>query len=83
MENTREPLTKAINNRKDIKQEDLLISNFITKITDKKRQEILIREKNTKFQNINGIRYTSYERRHNRSAIPTALAKIKVEEEPP
>ena len=36
---------------KNIKQEDILISKFITSITDEKLREKLIREKNTRFKN--------------------------------
>ena len=40
---------------KDIKQEDLLISKFITSITDQKPREKLIREKNIEFKNHRGF----------------------------
>ena len=69
---------------KDIKQEDLLISKFITSITDKKLREKLIREKTLNLKNtIDLITQDSYEKRHKQSTIPSALAKEKeIKEEP-
>ena len=69
---------------KDIKQEDLLISKFITSITDKKLREKLIREKTLNLKTtVELIRQNSYDRRHKQSTIPTALEKDKeIKEEP-
>ena len=69
---------------KNIKQEDLLISKFITSITDKKLRENLIREKTLNLKSImNLVTQDSYERRHKQSTIPPALAKEKeINEEP-
>ena len=69
---------------KDIKQEDLLISKFITSITDKKLWEKLIREKTLNRKNtMDPITQDSYEKRHKQSTIPPALAKEKeIKEEP-
>ena len=68
----------------DIKQEDLLISKFITSITDKKIREMLIREKTVNLKNtMDLITQNSYEKRHKQSTIPPALAKEKeIKEEP-
>ena len=61
---------------KDIKQEDLLISKFITSITDKKLREKLIREKTLNLKTtIELITQDSYDRRHKQSTISPALAK--------
>ena len=68
----------------DIKQEDLLISKFITSITDKKLREKLIREKtlNRKIT-IELITQDSYDRRRKQSTIPPALVKDKeIKQEP-
>ena len=69
---------------KDIKQEDLLISKFITSITDKKLREKLIRDKTLNLKTtVELITQNSYDRRHKQSTIPTALAKDKeIKEEP-
>ena len=63
---------------KDIKQEDLLISKFITSITGKKLREKLIREKALNLKTTMDLEtQDSYERKHKQSTIPTALAKEK------
>ena len=69
---------------KDIKQEDLLISKFITSITDKKLREKPIREKNLNLKTtIELIAQDSYYRRHKQSTLPPALAKDKeIKQEP-
>ena len=69
---------------KDIKEEDLLISKFITSITDKKLREKLIREKTLNLKiTVELITQNSYDRRHKQSTIPAALAKDKeIKEEP-
>ena len=69
---------------KDIKQEDLLISKFITSITDKKLRKKLIREKTLNLKTtIELITQDSYDRRHKQSTIPPALAKDKeIKQEP-
>ena len=69
---------------KDIKQEDLLISKFITSITDKKLRKKLIREKTLNLKTtMDLVTPDSYEKRHKQSTIPPALAKEKeIKEEP-
>ena len=69
---------------KDFKQEDLLISKFITSITDKKFREKLIRETTLNLKTtVEFITQNSYDRRHKQSTIPAALAKDKeIKEEP-
>ena len=69
---------------KDIKQEDILISKFITSITDKKLREKLIREKTLNLKTtVELITQNSYDRRHKQSTIPAALSKDKeIKEEP-
>ena len=69
---------------KDIKQEDLLISKFITSITDKKLREKLTREKTLNLKStIKLITQNSHDRRHKQSTIPPELAKDKeIKEEP-
>ena len=68
---------------KDVKQENLLISKFITSITDKKLREKLIREKTLNLKtSIDLVTQDSYKRRHKQSTIPPALAKEKIKEEP-
>ena len=69
---------------KDIKQEDLIISKFITSITDKKPREKYIREKTLNLKTtIELITQNSYDRRHKQSTVPHALAKDKeIKEEP-
>ena len=69
---------------KDIKQEDLLISKFITSITDKKLREKLIREKTLNLKTtMDLVTQDSYEKRHKQSTRPSALAKEKeIKEEP-
>ena len=63
---------------KDIKQEHLLISNFITSITDKKLRAKLFREKTLNMKTtMDLVTQDSYEKRHKRSTIPPALAKEK------
>ena len=63
---------------KDIKQEDLLISKFITSITDKKLREKLIREKTLNLKTtVELITQNRYDRRHKQSTIPAALAEDK------
>ena len=67
-----------------IKQEDLLISKFITSVTDKKLREKLIREKTLNIKTtIDLVTQNSYEKRHEQSTIPAALVKEKeVKQEP-
>ena len=69
---------------KDIKQEDLLISKFITSITNKKLREKLIREKTLNSNTtIELITQDSYDRLHKQSTIPPALTKDKeIKQEP-
>ena len=69
---------------KDIKQEDLLISKFITSITDKKLLEKLIREKTLNLKTtIELITQSSADHRQKQTSIPPALAKDKeIKEEP-
>ena len=69
---------------KNIKQEDLLISKFITSITDKKLREKHIREKTLDLKTtIELLTQNSYDRRHKKSTIPPALAKDKqIKQEP-
>ena len=69
---------------KDIKQEDLLISKFITSITDKKLREKRIREKTMNLKTtMDLVTQDSYEKRHMQSTIPTALVKEKeIKQEP-
>ena len=68
---------------KDIKQEDLKISKFITSITDKKLRQKLNREKTLNLQTtMELITQDSYDKRNKASTIPTALAKDKIKEEP-
>ena len=63
---------------KDIKQEDLLISNFITSITDKKLREKLSREKTLNLKTtMDLVTQNRYERRHKQSKVPPPLAKEK------
>ena len=63
---------------KNIKQEDFLISKFITSITDKKIREKLIREKRPDLKTtIELLTQNSYDRRIKQSTIPPALAKDK------
>ena len=63
---------------KDIKQEDLLMSKFITSITDNKLREKLIREKTLNLKTIvELVTQDSYDKRHKQSTIPSALAKEK------
>ena len=63
---------------KDIKQEDLLMSKFITSITDNKLREKLIREKTLNLKTIvELVTQDSYDKRHKQSTIPPALAKEK------
>ena len=67
----------------DIKQEDLLISKFITSITDKKLREKPIRDKTPNLKTIMDlVTQDSYEKRHKQSTIPPALAKKEIKEEP-
>ena len=69
---------------KDIKQEDILISNFITSITDKRLLEKLIREKTLNFTTtMDLVTQGSYEKRHKQSTIPTALLKEKKTKQEP
>ena len=50
---------------KDIKQEDLLISKFITRISDKKLEEKLIREKTLNLKTtVDLVTQDSYDKRH-------------------
>ena len=69
---------------KDINQEDLLMSKFITSITDKKLREKHIREKTLNLKTtVEFITQNSYDRRHKQSTIPAAFAKDKeIKEEP-
>ena len=69
---------------KDIKQEDLLISKFITSIADKKLREKLIREKTLNLNTtMDLVTQDSYEKRHKQSTIPPALAtETEIKEEP-
>ena len=63
---------------KDIKQEDLLISKFITSITAKKLREKFIREKPLYIKTtMDLVTQDSYEKRHEQSTIPTAEGKEK------
>ena len=63
---------------KDIKQEDLLISKFITSITDEKLRETLIRETTLKMKTtMDLVTQDSYDKRHKQSTIPPAHAKEK------
>ena len=61
------------------KREDLLISKFITGITDKKlRNKVSIPQKNRKLKTtVEHITQNSYDRRQTQSTIPPALAKDK------
>ena len=63
---------------KDINQGNLLISKFITDITDKKVREKPIREKTLNLKT-NGdlVTQDTYEKRHEQSTISQALAKEK------
>ena len=66
---------------KNIKKEDLLISKFITSITEKKLREKRIREKTLNLKTT--VTQNSYDKRHKQSTIPLALANEKeVKEEP-
>ena len=69
---------------KDIKQENLLKSKFITSITDKKLREKLIRKKTLNLKTtVELITQNSYDCRHKQSNIPAALANDKeIKEEP-
>ena len=63
---------------KDIKQEDLLISKFITSNTNKKLPEKLISEKTLNLKTtMDLVTQDSYEKRHKQPTIPTALVKRK------
>ena len=63
---------------KDIKQEDLIISKFITSITDKKLRKKLIGEKTLNLQTtMELITQDSYDKRNKVSAIPATIAKDK------
>ena len=65
------------NEFKDIKQ-DLLISKFITSITDKKLREKLICQKTLSLKTtMDLVTQDSYERRQKQSTMPPALAKEK------
>ena len=67
---------------KDIKQEDLLISKFIS-ITDKKLREKLTCEKTLHLETtMDLVTQDSYEKRHKQSTIPAALVKEKLKQEP-
>ena len=69
---------------KDIKQENLLISKFITSITEKKLRENLIREKTLNLKiTMDLVTQDSYDKRHKQSTIPPALAKKKEIKEKP
>ena len=69
---------------KDIKQEDLLKSKFITSVTDKKLQEKLIREKTLNMKTtMDLVTQDSYDKRYKQSTIPPALAKEKESKEEP
>ena len=63
---------------KDIKQEYLLISNFLTSIINEKVREKLIRKKlpNPKLT-MDLLTQDSYEKRHKQSTKPTELVKEK------
>ena len=57
---------------KDIKQDDLLISKFITSITGKKLREKLIREKTLILKTtVDLVTQDSYDKRHKQSTIPS------------
>ena len=63
---------------KDIKQEDLLISKFITSINGKKLREKLIRGTTLNLKTtMDLVTQDSYGKRHKQSTIPTALVKEK------
>ena len=62
----------------DIKQENLVISKFITSISDKKLREKLIRKKILSPKTtMNLVTQDSYGKRHKQSTIFTVLAKEK------
>ena len=64
---------------KDIKQVDLLISKFITSITDKKLREKLIREKTLNLKTtVDLVTQDSYDKRHKQSTIPQHSQKKKI-----
>ena len=61
---------------KDIKQEDLLISKFITSITDKKRREKPIREKTLNLKTtMDLVTQDNYEKRHKNQQYHQHLRK--------
>ena len=63
---------------KDIKQENLPISKFITSIIDTKNTGNLIREKTLSLKTtMDLVTQDSYEKRHKQSKIPTELVKKK------
>ena len=63
---------------RDIRQDYLVISKFITSITDKKLRKTLISEKTLNLKTLMDlITQDSYEKRHKQSTIPPALAKEK------
>ena len=63
---------------KEIEQEDSLISDFVTSVTDKKLWENLLREKTLNIKTKTELTYNnSYDPQHKQSTIPPALAKDK------
>ena len=69
---------------KGIKQEDLLVPNFITSFTDKKLREKLIREKTLTLKTpVDLVTQDSYEKRPKQPTIPTALVKKKEKKQEP
>ena len=63
---------------KDIKQEDLLVSKFITSITDEKLREKLIREKTLNLKTtVDLVTQDSYDKRHKQSTVPQHPQKRK------
>ena len=63
---------------KDIKQEDLLISKFISSITHKKLRAKIIRKKTLSPKTtMDLVNQDIYEKRHKQSTKPPALAKEK------
>ena len=69
---------------KELKQEDLLIPNFITSFTDKKLREKLIRGKKTNLKTtVENITQNSEDRQHKQSTKPPALAEDnEIKQEP-
>ena len=69
---------------KDIKQEDLLFSKFITSITDKKLRKKLIRDKPLNLKTtMDLVTQDSYGKRHKQPTIPTELVNEKEKNQEP